>query len=429
MAPRSAQTRAVSRAPHGFLAATAAACLLAGCRTTSVAVQNLDAVLSSSDQFRYQGATTTPLRDLLESGFGAFLAAPFGREAPQPEVQPIPNPTKLSVTELIRLADSTQGGRAWRQNESVRVFARFAVGAPSQLARERALLELVPHARRLGVESLPPLDDAEISANAPELLEALDGLVDAARARLADGAQASETSRADFEAAADVLQAATIDVAGGSRLLRALGPFLRAPRLPSDARERLEALSLDVQRRLVMQALRRGLSDRSSVARAAAYRAAIELLGDPFAIEAVFACTGRGDVKQALGDRFNDFKLPQVPAIYGEVHLAVTDHFRVHGLPGIATAHTPDALRLRGSLFTGLLRMAADDFLFDDTSRHGAMAALAAVSSGELETFREEEWTEWFRELSAELQAEIERLEAVAPPSDPGTAGESERLP
>ncbi|MEL6904955.1 MAG: hypothetical protein AAFP22_06090, partial [Planctomycetota bacterium] len=269
--------------------------LLAGCRTTRVAVQNLDAVLSSTDGFRYQGRTTTPLRDLVESGLGV-IALPFGGREDDDGLQPIPNPTKLSVDELIRLADSTQGGRAWRENESVRVFARFAVGAPAQLARERALLELVPHARRLGIDALPPLDEDAVSANAPELLEALDGLVDAARARLSESGAATGTQKADFDAAVGVLERAELDVAGGTRLLRALGPFLRASRLPADARERLEELSTAVQQRLVARALRRGLSDRSALARAAAYRASIELFGDAFAVEAVFACVGRGDV-------------------------------------------------------------------------------------------------------------------------------------
>lgn len=394
------------------LAALPAAALLglAGCRTTSVATQNLDAVLSSSDGFRYQGDTTTVFKDTF-AGFVERLTLGLGGTSEEAELDKIPNPTRLGLENLILLGKSRQGPAAWRHSEQVRVFTRFARSAPSQLLRERALLELRTHGRRLRVPTeFTPLGEAE-AANAAELLVSLDGLVDATRRLLAEG---GETARVDFDAAVAVLEGASYDVQGGSRLLRAIGPFLKGSRLPAAQRERLEELSLAVQRRLVREALAYGTGDPSPVARAAAMVSNIEVFGDPFLVEATLAMVPDRYVPAELLERHRTFAVPQVPADFGEVHLAVCGALRARGLPEPVQGGDVEALQLRGSLLAALRLMAINDLAYPARSRNAAMRALGVLSGGALATLREEEWNRWFEAEADQLGTEIERLEAAA---------------
>ncbi len=398
---------------------------LAGCRTTTVATRNLDAVLSSSDTFRYQGDTTTPWKDFWSFGLGSVSGGLIGKGS-ETELSQISNPTGFAMGNLVALSESRQGPAIWRENEQVRVLTRFARYAPSQLVRERALLELGAQAQRLGLEESyyeRQGDGEALPANAPELIEALDGLVDAARQLIAERNDPSETAALDFGAAVDLLEGTKLDVQGGSRLLRALGPFLRNVGLPAASQDRLVALSTTVQADLVREALYFGAGDRSSVARAGAIRAGIEAFGEPFLIEATLALLPPGYVLEAVRQRRQRFGIPPIPASFMEVHLAIAETLREVGLPVDARRGTRNSLELKGTLLSVLWRVAVSDVAFGDRSRHAMMRALGSLSGGELHTLRSEEWDAWFEGRIAELAKEIERVEGEG--GDPAAPTES----
>lgn len=379
-----------------------------------MAVQNLDAVLGSNDGFRYQGATTGVWEDLFKGGVKRILAPVTGGATRQEEMRPIANPTALALENLLRLEGAGQGRRAWRENEKVRIFTRYAALSPAQLTRERALLALVPHARRLGVDGPPrPFADGELAANAPELMEALDGLVDAATSLLARGDGAGASARADFDAAVEVLRASRYDIAGGSRLLRALGPFLRSTRLPKEPRARLEELSIEVQRELVAQALAAGLRDRSAVARAAAFRAHLDLFGGVFVIEGLRALSGPVIDQRGLEGRFTRFSVPPVPVSFDEVFLEVCGDLARNGLPAPALEESVEGIKTRGAILWVLTVFASQTLAVSDRARFAAMDALETVSGGELSTLREEEWTMWFVETADELEEAMRAMEEL----------------
>lgn len=399
------------------LGSLVAACSLAvaGCRSTSVATQNLDAVLSSEDTFRYQGDTTTFWEEFIGESVRQFTGGLLGRSSREESLDAIPDPTGFALDNLLDLRRSGQGRSSWRNGEHVRTFARYALFAPSKLARERALLELVPHAERLGIDT--PYVPQGPTANAPELSEELSGLVDAARRILAERPEPTATAVLDFDAAVDVIERSEFDVQVGSRLLRAIGPFLRTNALPGAQRERLAALGLDVQKELVVEALARGLGDPTDLARSAAFRANLEVFGEEFAIAALFSFLPPQFLREEVVRRFDRFVVPTVPPTFEEVHFAVFEYLESHGLPAEAIGETVPALQLRGVMFAALWRIAINTIVFSDRSRHAAMRALGTVSGGELETLRWEEWDTWQREKSDEMRRKIDALRGVGPPS------------
>lgn len=391
---------------------------MSGCRTTSVATQNLDAVLGSNDQLRYRGDTTTVFKDLLSSVLEqATLGA--GQTSESAALDPIRNPTELGLENLILLARSRQGPELWRHNEQVRVLTRYARYAPSQLLRERALLELGVHGQRL---ELPPgFVASESPATAADLAGVLNVLVDATRVLLED--RSSSAAREGFDEAIARIAELEYDVQAGARILRAVGPFLRGTGLPGDQQVRLAELSIYVQRHCVREAIQAGLFDPSPVTRAAAVRAGIEALGEPFLIESALALVPAAFTSKVVRERFDVFGVPTVPPDFVEVHLAVGEALMSNGLPAAAVSPTADGLELRAVLFSALHFVAVNDRLYPDRSRHAAMRALGALSGGELATFREEEWDAWFKTRADQLGTEIRRLRReAAGTSDSGSS-------
>jgi hypothetical protein len=324
----------------------------------------------------------------------------------------------VALKNLIELATSDEGPEAWLHNEQVRLFARYATTAPSQLCRERAVLELVPHAKRLGVtEPYEPLEEA---ANQTELRQVLEGLVDATRRIVAERGQVSETARADFDAAVDVLAETRMNVAGGSRLLRAIGPFFKGGGLPSDQRERLTELSLKVQKDLAREALFAGTVDRSDVVRSAGMKANIAVYGEDFAIEALLALVPRKSVADPVAEAFGRFGVTPVPIDFNMTLVAVCNAFARGGLPFAAKKPTALGVETRGTLFATMWQIAINDLAFDDRARIAAMRALNEMSGAQLDTVRSEEWDTWFRGVAPALEKELQELrraEAAAEPN------------
>ncbi|WP_145198233.1 hypothetical protein [Planctomycetes bacterium Poly30] len=318
----------------------------------------------------------------------------------------------MALQNLLDLATSKEGNEAWRDNEKVRTFARYATSAPSQLCRERAVLELVPHALRLKITE--PYKEPPAAANQEELRQALEGLVDATRRIVAERNGVSATASADFEAAIEVLEATRVNVAGGSRLLRAIAPFLKGSALraglPDAQRQRLEELSLKVQREIVTEALYAGLVDRTDVVRAAAMRANVAVYGEDFAIEALLSLVPRRNTADPVAEAYSRFGAPPVPVQFDMTYIAVCEAFERSGLPFAAKKPTSLGVETRGTIFATLWQIAINDLNFGDRSRIAAMKALDAVSGAQLDTLRSEEWDTWFRGVAPALEEELRAL-------------------
>ncbi len=380
---------------------------LAGCRTATVATQNLDAVLGSSDRFEYTAATTGVWTDLVSSSVGALKSLGRSR-AVAPEEKAVPNPSKVALKNLIELATSDEGPEDWLHNEQVRLFTRYATSAPSQLCRERAVLELVPHAQRLGVTE--PYEMLEDAANQSELRQVLEGLVDATRRIVAERGQVSDTARADFDAAVSVLEATRLNVAGGSRLLRAIGPFFKGSGLPSEQKNQLAELSLKVQKDIVREALYAGIVDRSDIVRSAGMTSNIAVYGEDFAIEALLSLVPRQSVADPVAEAFDRFGVMPVPIEFDETLMAVCNAFARAGLPFAAKKPTALGVETRGTLLATLWQISINDLAFSDRARHAAMRALNTMSGSQLDTLRSEEWDTWFRGVAPALEKELETL-------------------
>ncbi|MEM6672904.1 MAG: hypothetical protein AAF726_08665 [Planctomycetota bacterium] len=400
--------------------ALAAALLGSACRTTSVATQNLDATLSSGDTFRYQGRTTSVWRETLDYGFDAVRRVIRAAD-PDDRMRAIANPTKLALENLIDLEDSSEGRAEWRHGEQVRTFTRYARYAPSQLCRERALLALREHGQRLELTEGHRPNDA--AANAPELMEALDGLVDAMRGIVARRGRGDETDLADFRAALEVLRTTPVDIQGGSRLLRALSPFMRSGALPRELRDEVDDLSIEVQRKLIPEAIWAGVRDQSELVRAAAFRSGTAIYGDLFRIEAILALAPPSDIRERVREAYRRFDIPTVAPNLGQVHVAVADDLAENGMPLAARRQTLAGVELRGTIVFVLLRIAASELTFTEPAQHAAMRALGTVSGGELETLRPEEWDDWWQVVGPRLEAEIKALEQPEPGGDAGPPG------
>ncbi len=411
------QTRGLLGPKRALWLGVGALSLLAGCRTTTVATQNLDAVLTSNDKFSYNAATSGVWGDLFQSSIGALKSLGGARTA-APKVQPVLNPSKVALTNLMDLATADEGPVAWRHNEQVRSFARYATSAPSQLCRERAVLELVSHAKRLGVtEPYTALDE---TANQSELRQVLEGLVDATRRIIAERGQVSETANADFDAAIAVLEGTQLNVASGSRLLRLIGPFFKGGGLPSEQRAQLEELSLQIQKDIAREGLYAGVVDRSDVVRAAGMTANIGVYGEDFAIEALLALVPRANVADPVAEAFNRFGVPPVPIEFDATIVAVCDAFARGGLPFAAKKPTSLGVETRGTLFAVLWQISINDLAFSDRARNAAMRALNATSGAQLDTLRFEDWDTWFRGIAPALEEELQalkRAEAAAAPN------------
>lgn len=409
---RSQRLRGMARS---ILRRSRGACLLTcflaitGCRSTSVATQNLDAVLGSNDQLRYRGDTTTVFRDVFASlveevTFGA------GSTSEEATLDPIPNPTELGLENLILLARSRQGPDGWLHNEQVRVLTRYARFAPSQLLRERAFLELGAHAVRLDVPA--KFVAPEEVATASELAGVLNVLVDATRSLLED--RSSDAAQAEFGGALARMAGTGHDIQGGTRILGAISPFLRGSGIGGAQKGAMEELAVTVQRRCVREALQAGLYDPSPVVRAAAMRAGIEAFGEPFLVECALALVPPAFTSDEVRARFGAFGVPSVPSDFVEVHIAVGEALARNGLPAEARGSAIDALELKLVLFSSLHFVAINDLLFPSRSRHAIMRSLGVLSGGELVTYREEEWDTWFQDRADQLGTELRRMRREA---------------
>lgn len=399
--------------PLALLAACLATGLAASCRTADVASANLDQLLREDHGFRYSGKIQSGVDYLLRS----VVDPSWFREGSilnSDSEEPIPNPSKLALQNLLLLREGSQGlAGPYLEAERVRHYARYAAFCPSDLCRERAFLELAPHAARLDVPALVTLDTGD-AANAAEVAEGLRGLRSVLVAMAGSRDSLDPTLRSDFEAACDLLARLEYDIEGGRRLLRVIAAFGQLPSLRSHDMEPLLDLSRVVQRRVVALALIRGRYDASGHVRAAAIRANHAAHGDAYLHEALINLVAPRSFDAAGKLRVSP-KFQLVPELGDapEPYETVFALVREHGLPDAGSGTPSSAIAARLQQLHSLMQVTHDLSAYPDHVRTRAMSTLGDVSGAGLESLREEDWARWWAEYRRTETGRLERAEAV----------------
>ena len=381
---------------------------LAGCSSVPLTSSNLDALMDDGDNLRHRAKVESvwryQLRGLLNTKWlteSSYLS--------KDRLVKVGDPSYEALKYLIEL-ESTSSKSEYAQLEKVRQFARYAVRCKGRLARERALLALLPHAVRLEVTQ--PASEPEEPANAAELQSALQGLVQAARPLLLAEGRADATKRKDLEAAATLFRGLTIDVDGGWRALQAIGTLAAVVDFDREELHPMRELGRDLQKRLIRLALASGLNDPDPHVRAAAARVTYDIAGDAFLVDLLYSMIGGGREQRA-----SNFGLRRESPTEPNVFIAAYELVGEHGLPMSADLPPIEQRRERIELLQGILSVIYETELFGDRQRSAAMLALGrAVPEGPGE-LREEAWIEWWetwakREATA-IQAELSAQEGA----------------
>ncbi len=377
---------------------------LVGCSSPGAASQNLDGALRPGGGFAYTSRRVGALEYNLQGLIGESwlrVGAEDGEEGPDP----IENPTTDTLGFLVELADAESDDPLLLATQ-VRQFARYAVACPSALARERALLELGSHAKRLGVESPATLVDhpasaEEVGDQLARVIAAWRGILDQPPRSESEGdstAVALEQALADACAQCAVLD---FDVSGGWRLVQGVSAMAAQSSRTGRAHEPVRSLELQLQRRLVSLALAHGVRDRSPIARAAAFRSAHAAYGASFLGEALVSLVMPDRDERGSRNLTRAFGLGAQSGVVDEqVFLTVFDLVRRHGLP--AAESTEDEQRLKASQLFVLVQVAHDFSAYGERARISAMQTLGVVSGADVCALRKEEWESWWSAWVAE---------------------------
>jgi hypothetical protein len=252
-------------------------------------------------------------------------------------------------------------------------YCRLTLDDPSALVRERCVLELGPLGQRVDIATPAPLPPGAEPAGPDELSEPLTTLIREFRLAKERG-ELTPGERVELDAACRELEATTLDVDGGRRVLYTAGQLLRSLSARDPARAPLERLSRDVQRRSIQQALAAALTDEAAVVRAAAVEATVRAAGT-----AVL-----GPILLQLDPNRSDL-----------VAVRVIDMVAEYGLPepaeGLEGAEYVEARETWLAILYGLAVNHPDGHV-----RVHAMRALTAVEDPGVDSLREEDWERWW---------------------------------
>ena len=348
--------------------------LLAGCRSLDSKAWNLGQLHDDASRHRYHGALESDFEYVLRHDVaGVFRGA--GARLADKDASGIDDPAQRCLENLVDLAAYRARSK---HEEAVRVqwLARLAVADPSKLSRERATLALGPLGAELAAgvpvplaKDVAPATAETVSSAAAALVRAVRGVIDA-RALEQEGGPPPLT----IDAACVALEALVLDLDGARRALAATGELATVRGLSAERRARIEAVSLDLERRLVRLALAAALKDPEPIVRAAG-------------VEASVACAGLGVVDSMV------LHLERESA--PEVLVRVLAIVRERGLP-----NPPDELDAAAradwrehqlqALYTLLVTRPESEV------HVAAMLALSRVAEAGFESLREEDWQAWF---------------------------------
>ncbi|MBK7877514.1 MAG: hypothetical protein IPJ77_17585 [Planctomycetes bacterium] len=347
----------------------------AGCKSLESKTWNLSQLHDDGSRHRYHGALQSDFEYVLRHDVAGVLRGAGARFA-EKGASGIDDPSQRCLENLV---DLERYPAKTKREEALRVewLARLAVACPSRLSRERAALALGPIGAT--IEAGVPVGlakDAEtagaavVSNAAAALVRAVRGAIDP-KALQSEGGPPAPT----IDAACVALEALVLDLDGARRALAATGELATVRGLGADARARIEQVSLDLERRLVRQALASALKDPEPIVRAAA-------------VEASVACAGLSVVDSMI----LHFEREQAP----EVVVRVLALVRRRGLPDAPATLEPRARaewrdRQLQALYALLVTRPESEV------HVAAMLALSRVADAGFQSLREEDWQAWFQ--------------------------------
>jgi hypothetical protein len=384
------------------------------CRSGVAASSNLDVLLDSNDRLRH----LAPVQSAFSYNFSRITPQNLFRKesilsSDRKQIK-IGDPSYRALKELIMLAES--GGFANRHQaeiQRVRQFSRYAVRCRGRLAREYALLALVPHAQRLGIPE--PIREPGMAANAPELGESILSLVQVSGPALRS--QPTETELTDLAAACQVIADLELDIDGLWRALRALAALSETRSFEHESLVSLRLLSEDLQRRACAQALATGLSQEADpLVRAAAYEANFYVFGEVFLAEAMNSLVPQ----EFQAEASPIFGLLYMSSFTNEpVFVRTLQLAEEYGLPVLRDAPEPIRIRARIRLINVLVHIARSHAFYKDRTRTAAMLALSAYLGEDPAILRMEDWVYWWRGVLPSEEAAYNALVAQPAPKEP----------
>ena len=369
--------------------------LAAGCNSIEARNWNLGQVHDHDGEFKRVGA----LMSAWEYSVYAGISMVTGRRTKMrtPGVEVIDDPLGISVANLVHLSNFDPDDP---RNAALQIewFAFLAVQSPWKLDRERCVIELGRHGRRLGVSapSAPPPEGE--AAGVDEVVELVRRLMDAVEGLARSDASDPEPA-AELEAACAAAREPSYDRAGALRVLRATTSLGRAS-VSSSRLEPLDRLNAHLQRICVERALAESLLDPEPLVRAAALRACVQTFGEGVLAEfLMMLCRSRVAFAETMllsvFDLVAERGLPAVPETLG-------------GRP------FPEAQRERERLVWIDRLVQAAVHHPSGTVRISAMKALA-TATGAPSSLREDEWQLWWSEEGPRMEGALPGAGGGAP--------------
>lgn len=360
---------------------------------TAVSSANLDALHDSDGGHQYVARLTNSYKYMMSQ---ILPQGSLGLDISylQPVEKGVENPPETCLDNMLVLADANDE-KPSNQAAQVRHFAWLALRDPSILSRERALLEIGRAAQRL--ELATPEQPPEAVAGAQELSEALVALGDALRPIL-EKPVPSEEQHAAFDAACRSMEALSVDLEGGRRVLRAVERLTIGRNGDESALEPLYRLSRSIQEQVIRRVLSEAIADPNQYVRAAGMEANWRAFGSSFLLFQLL------DLEHNFLRRASwRYEVEDVVRLF--------DLVRAHGLPeeslseGVgAEGGDAAAKRLHYRLLLLLTNVAISVGDFDERVRAAAMRALGKVSGAGFESLRFEDWATWWRENEPALR-------------------------
>ncbi len=404
------------QARMGLRSLAAAALVLAplsfSCQDTAVASSNLDALLDTNNHLRHYAGVQSGWKYYLSTlidprVFGANSANWLKSE------KQIDDPAYLALENLLVVAEGEGAREAHRHIIQVRQFSRFARRSPGSLVRERAILELAPHARRLQMRDLSEVLDAESNAgpfaNAADLSTLLAGLIDTLEPVLQASSNPTDTQLSDFALACDQFEESKIEIDGLWRVLKAIETFAARVDLQRESLAPLLNLSNRLQRRAIAFALAGGATDASPRVRSAALQSSFEAFGHPVLQEALnLLRRDQPKDKQPL------FGMVTASIVEDTVASRLFTLLADHGWPHVGLPNSLEYRRNRFEDMRSALTIVHNRAQFGSHTRLKTLQALRVLVPDGPQSLREEDWTGWWLEWTPTEQTELKRLSEQA---------------
>jgi hypothetical protein len=365
------------------LATALAGAWATGCTSVGAHVANLEAVHTDDGFHRLEAALYSDFEWEFRQGVKTLMPGSVWSENPKTPKR-LDDPTEVCLEQLVELQSAEAGDEAEGSSRTV-ALARWAVECPWALSRERALLGLVAEARRLELSAHLPGPPQGEAVGPEELGDALAQLVAAVRPALTGELALDMGKQAE---ACERLAGLQYDLDGARRATELVG--LLVARAPA-ADERflpLRGLHLRLQRLTVHRAMSAGLLDRSPFERSGSHSGWESPRVRAAAVRACVRGMGPGVLAELLATQLD-------PRLDAEVLIALLGEVRLLGHLPIAESGLPpaDEEAWRERWIDAFVLLATGHH--DGQVRVAAMRALSAISGGELESLREEDWLAW----------------------------------